>query len=314
MITLSVLGVFLGILKWTGIVLLSVLLLVIFLVLLVLLLPFHISCEAAGRNGEELFYRIRFRIRYAYKLLRIEGKLGSDLPMSMSVSFFGRKKKKKAKTEEGTEPGKEEEETGRAERSFGEEIPKKATSGSKPAESLPSESAEETGTGEFFDPPPEKPEKREKKKKVETVLEETGKKEEKEEEEFLRETEEEAPGKFRKILSLIQEESFQTTLRRLKKQLFKLIRVLLPKKADGFLHLGFDDPALMGSISAGFAMFYPLYEDHFRFYPNFEEEEMRGKVSAEFSFRLMQFVIPAIHLLLDRNIRKLIRIIREKDA
>ncbi len=56
-----------------------------------------------------------------------------------------------------------------------------------------------------------------------------------------------------------------------KKTLFRLIRHVLPKKIEGFVHFGFEDPSLTGRILAAVCSVYPLIPEKLKIQPDFTE-------------------------------------------
>lgn len=71
-----------------------------------------------------------------------------------------------------------------------------------------------------------------------------------------------------------------------KEQFPVLLRHIRPRKLEGRLHFGTDDPCLTGRILGVFAMFYPLYQKSFILVPDFEQACLEAKLKAKGSARL----------------------------
>lgn len=85
------------------------------------------------------------------------------------------------------------------------------------------------------------------------------------------------------------------------KQLWKIIR---PRKLEGWLHLGLEDPATTGELFGVFALFLPWYEKSFRLQPEFEYAVVEGKVNGKGKITLMPVLILALKVLLNKNLIK----------
>ena len=71
-----------------------------------------------------------------------------------------------------------------------------------------------------------------------------------------------------------------------KEQFPILLRHIRPRKLEGRLRFGTDDPCLTGRILGIFAMFYPLYQKNFILVPDFEQACLEAKLKAKGSARL----------------------------
>lgn len=104
---------------------------------------------------------------------------------------------------------------------------------------------------------------------------------------------------------LLQQESTKQAFRLCSKQLSKIIKNISPKKYEVKLHLGFEDPSVMGNVLAVWGMLYPFHMGKVDIQPEFDQKVMEG------SFRLKGRV--SIYILLwtvwlfmtDKNIKQL---------
>lgn len=100
----------------------------------------------------------------------------------------------------------------------------------------------------------------------------------------------------------------------LKAQLFKLLKHIFPKKIQGRVCFGFEDPCTTGQILGAVSVFYPLYYKSFCLNPDFTQEVLDGNIKMKgrvYGFFLLK-VIWIIYF--DKNIQNLIQVYRNKEA
>ena len=111
-----------------------------------------------------------------------------------------------------------------------------------------------------------------------------------------------------KMVSWVEDEANQKSMKLIFRQLGKLIRHLIPKKGHGKITFGFeDDPYLTGQILAGIGPFYPLYGEYIEVCPDFERSVFDVEGSVKGRIRIGFLIGYAVRLLFDKNIRKNIR-------
>lgn len=64
----------------------------------------------------------------------------------------------------------------------------------------------------------------------------------------------------------------------LKKEVFRLWKVIRPRTLRMWVHFGFEDPYLTGKVLAALSMLYPWYGDSVEIEPNFEEKVLEGNL------------------------------------
>lgn len=82
-----------------------------------------------------------------------------------------------------------------------------------------------------------------------------------------------------------------------------LLARLLPKKMRGELSFGTEDPALTGQILGGISIFYPVFKDNVKVYPDFERSVLEGELFVKGSFRMVTAALILWRLWRDKNIR-----------
>ena len=94
---------------------------------------------------------------------------------------------------------------------------------------------------------------------------------------------------------------------KLKRELFRILRHLKPLRLEGKLYFGFEDPAATGYALGALSLLYPVYEDHVALYPDFEAKKLEGELYIYERIRLSVFVAAALRIILDKDIRRIVR-------
>ena len=96
-------------------------------------------------------------------------------------------------------------------------------------------------------------------------------------------------------------------------ELGEIIRHVLPRKLEVFGIVGTGDPASTGQIMAIQGMLYPWHKGNIRLEPDFEEKYIEGELYLKGRIRLGALGICGLRILLNKNVRRLIRILRKKE-
>ena len=96
-------------------------------------------------------------------------------------------------------------------------------------------------------------------------------------------------------------------------ELGEIIRHVLPRKLEVFGIVGTGDPASTGQIMAIQGMLYPWHKGNIRLEPDFEEKHIEGELHLKGRIRLGTLGICGLRILLNKNVRRLIRILRKKE-
>ena len=94
------------------------------------------------------------------------------------------------------------------------------------------------------------------------------------------------------------------------KEVKYLLRHILPKKLEGILTFGFEDPATTGQVLGILCVLAVFTGNHLEVNGNFEGKMLEGDVLIKGHVRLCHIAKSAISLLIDKNIRKTIKEIR----
>lgn len=113
-------------------------------------------------------------------------------------------------------------------------------------------------------------------------------------------------------LEIWQLDSTQQALSVCKRQLVRIFGKIKPKKFRVDLHLGFEDPAVMGEVLAVWGMFYPVHQGNIDICPEFGTPVFEGSFYIKGSIGLCTFAKAALTLFFDKNIRVLIKRLKQK--
>ncbi|MFI3211848.1 MAG: hypothetical protein R3Y24_00760 [Eubacteriales bacterium] len=113
---------------------------------------------------------------------------------------------------------------------------------------------------------------------------------------------------------LLQRESTKEVIRNVLEQVFRLLKHILPQKWIVYLDLGFDDPATLGNVFAIHGMLYGIIGKHIDITPYWEEEVLRVKGNAKGRIQIIVIIICAWKLFTDKELKRLLRIIKKEDV
>ncbi|MDE7031369.1 MAG: hypothetical protein K2P63_15600 [Lachnospiraceae bacterium] len=108
-------------------------------------------------------------------------------------------------------------------------------------------------------------------------------------------------------LKVLQLDSTKRALAKCQKQLGRVLGRAVPRKYRVNLHLGFDDPAVMGEVLAVWGMFYPLHQGNIDIQPEFDRTVMSGDASFRGRICVFVFVRAACVLFFDKDIKRFIK-------
>ncbi|MCD8371306.1 MAG: hypothetical protein LUC94_13470 [Clostridiales bacterium] len=113
-----------------------------------------------------------------------------------------------------------------------------------------------------------------------------------------------------KILEFLKDEENRGMLLLLKRQIFVLIRHILPRKARGRIRFGFDDPGKTGQVLMAVSPFYGFYGRSLELIPVFDGQALEGNVSLRGRIRIGTLVVIAIRVWMNRSFRILVKRLR----
>ncbi len=294
----TILSILILLLKIIGI----LLLIILALILLILLVPIRYEFDFSKKENEE--FAVGANVRWFYFLVRAKaGYLDSQLTYSLRIlgkEFLssqepGQRKEKKTKSKTENEDAIEEQILERIDEEIDKEIDEKIES-----PKIETERNEDTIEETEYNPtrtPTHFEEGSEKGKK---------KKEKDTEKKSLSDRLDSLAEKKDKILSFIDEYQIQKLLIIAERTIRRILKHIMPRKLEGWLKFGLDDPSLTGKITAMMAMFYPVYGKSFSFEPDFYEKCIEGECRGKGHIRIGFFLWILITLLLKKEVRKII--------
>lgn len=110
--------------------------------------------------------------------------------------------------------------------------------------------------------------------------------------------------KKEKIEEFLHDEVHKGAYQKCKKELFRLLRHLKPKKTDIRLIYGFEDPYYTGQVLAAFSVLYPFIGGCTSVTPDFERQILKGSVHLKGKIYLCHFVQIAWNLIWSKNVRQ----------
>ena len=115
-------------------------------------------------------------------------------------------------------------------------------------------------------------------------------------------------------LEVLRLESTKRALATCQQQLVYVLRKLSPRNFQVNLHLGFDDPAVMGEVLAVWGMLYPIHLGSIDIQPEFDKVVMEGDFSFRGRISVFVFVRTACVLFFNRDIKGLLKQLKREEA
>lgn len=112
---------------------------------------------------------------------------------------------------------------------------------------------------------------------------------------------------YEEILTFIKDEKNQETMKLIWKQGKKLVRHILPRKAEGYVAFGFDDPSTTGQVLAAASLFYAWYGQKIELIPMFEEPILEGELKLRGRIRMGTVLWCGLRIFLNKNFRVLLK-------
>ena len=109
------------------------------------------------------------------------------------------------------------------------------------------------------------------------------------------------------LVKVLQSERFEVAKKDMIRYIKSILNAIKPKKLNGNIHFGFDDPATTGQVLGGLATILPLYNGKIDIRPDFEKQIIEGDVNGYGKFRLITFVKTGIKILFNRNLMRVIK-------
>lgn len=113
---------------------------------------------------------------------------------------------------------------------------------------------------------------------------------------------------------VITGEEGQAAIRLIKTELGKLLLHIAPKKCRINVSFGFDDPATTGQIMAILGMIYPIWSYDISIHPDFENAVIKGNVYIRGRIRLFTLIRIAWKVYFNKNLKKVLVLLQKGGA
>lgn len=276
--------VILAILKWIGIVLGGILGLLLFLTALLLLVPARYYLHGTG-TGKDICYA--YRVSWLLRILEIRKSKNSQ---TVRLYFIGIPVRRLAGEKEGTVSENDTEEDDKKKNEPETEVSQKQKGSSSVVRNL--------------DERPKTKNKRVKKKKVK------GSRKEKTKKAFSFEG-------VSSIIRFIRDVENRKAFRKIKKELYLLVRYLAPRKVKGQFVIGTGDPATTGLLFGGISLLPFVYREGVHISPDFENKVFQAEGYMKGRIRVLYLIRLAIRIYRDEELRMLwknVNQVKKKEA
>ncbi|MBR6770794.1 MAG: DUF2953 domain-containing protein [Lachnospiraceae bacterium] len=324
------------ILKIIGILLVVLLGIILFLLLAVLFLPICYKMQVAGRLEEEK--ELQAELKVAWLLFRLKGLFSlAERRFHLRVCLLGlplydSDKKGKEKKEDSlaeAENTQGAEETQPIPDGNGQEV---AEEDSPPGQQDENEQESTNEDSQSSEAEPDNPSETE---NSETENSETENEEEAPENakkvglkeklinlrQKIQYTIEKICDKIKKILediryyiAVIRSDTFRASFAAAKKELFRILRMIRPKKWQFLLTAGMGDPASTGQVMAVYGMLYPWIGNHVELTSDFERKVITVEGYIKGRITVVVLVVAALKLIINKNIRRLIKLLKKEEV
>ena len=117
--------------------------------------------------------------------------------------------------------------------------------------------------------------------------------------------------KKEKLEAIFLSKEGRATIRRIKVQVFKVLKHLKFTKIRGRLHFGFDDPATTGKVLGLACILYPAYRNKLNLEPDFNEAVIDGDLYIRGRIRIFNLLLPAAKIKFDKGFNKMLKAIKQ---
>lgn len=91
------------------------------------------------------------------------------------------------------------------------------------------------------------------------------------------------------------------------------LKKMAPKKLNGQVHFGLEDPGTMGTVLAVLGIIYPIIGNNFNIEPDFEQVVFEGEVFMKGRIYIISLLIAAWKLYFNKELRRVLKDIKKED-
>lgn len=115
-------------------------------------------------------------------------------------------------------------------------------------------------------------------------------------------------------LNILQSETFHRAFSACKTQVIALWKCIKPRKLDGNLIVGTNDPATTGQIMAIYGILYPLIGNNITVTPDFEQEIVEGNLLVKGRITVFTLIRIAWIIYFNKDIRRIVKLFKREAA
>lgn len=302
------------ILKWIGIILLSVLGFILCLILLVLLCP--IRYQAEGSYQEKIHFRAK--ISWFLGILKVNAGYNDLFEWEVTVFGFrilpGKKKdpaapqmpkkdrKVKAKKDNATQEHLQQENTSDEEHVKTEKTPVNTS------ETPVNTSETSVNTAEIPENATETKEKQSVSEKISALIQKW-----KDKIADIKNSIQNVRKQADHYLAILKRAEVQRLIKRVLRMFSKMLMHIRPRKLSVIAHVGMEDPSVTGSIMAVQGILYPWVAQKVVIIPYFEEKKLEGSFYLAGHTILSVLLVLVLRMILNKDFLTLIRLLRKKE-
>ena len=119
---------------------------------------------------------------------------------------------------------------------------------------------------------------------------------------------------IRYYYKILRSDLFHRTWEKCSKEALRLLKSIAPRKVKGYLHIGMENPATTGQILGYYGMLYPLIGGHIDMIPDFDQVILEGSLKIRGHITLFQAVRTACAIYFNKDLRKLIKLLKREVA
>lgn len=116
--------------------------------------------------------------------------------------------------------------------------------------------------------------------------------------------------KYEQIKACIDDERVKKAFSLIMKKLGAVLKAVLPRRIEGELKFGFEEPQTTGYVLAVLSAFYGVYAERFTIMPDFEQKLLKGKISFKGRICFGRLAFIALRILLSSDCRYAYKLIK----
>lgn len=117
-------------------------------------------------------------------------------------------------------------------------------------------------------------------------------------------------GKIKDGIGILRSDEYRPAFEVIKQHGLKIVRHIFPRKIEGSVVFGFEDPSVTGKALGVLSWIIPVIPEELRIVPDFTEEKLEADVKMRGHFFAAVLLKEGLTILLNQEVKKLIRAVR----